>query len=92
MEQFEDTLVRILLLSAVISFLVSQFGKLISFNQKEETKENEHTIPAWIEPAVIFLILILNACVGIWQDLDAEKAIEALDKLQTTHALVLRGG
>lgn len=65
-EQFEDGLVRILLLAAVISFVVSQF----------EDHEDAHAIPPWVEPCVIFTILILNAGVGIWQDLDAEKAIE----------------
>lgn len=35
-----------------------------------------HAVPPWVEPCVIFTILILNAAVGIWQDLDAERAIE----------------
>lgn len=80
-EQFEDILVRLLLISAVISFLISLF-----------TPEEEHGIPAWVEPCVIFAILILNAIVGIWQDYDAERALEALKDLQSLHALVLRGG
>jgi len=47
-------------------------------------------VPAWVEPAVIFTILICNAFVGVWQDLDAEKAISALKELQAPHAFVLR--
>ena len=39
---------------------------------------NENELPSWIEPLVIFTILVLNACVGIYQDYDAEKALEAL--------------
>lgn len=81
-EQFEDNLVRILLLAAVISFVISQF----------EDHEEAHAIPPWVEPCVIFTILILNAVVGIWQDLDAERAIEALKDLQSPHAIVLRDG
>ncbi|CAD8101390.1 unnamed protein product [Paramecium sonneborni] len=79
-EQFEDNLVRILLLAAVISFVISQF----------EDHEESHAVPPWVEPCVIFTILILNAAVGIWQDLDAERAIEALKDLQSPHAIVLR--
>ncbi|KAL4466566.1 hypothetical protein ABPG72_010617 [Tetrahymena utriculariae] len=81
-EQFEDILVRILLLAALISFVISQF----------EDSHEDHAVPAWVEPAVIFTILICNAFVGIWQDLDAEKAISALKELQSPHALVLRDG
>jgi magnesium-transporting ATPase (P-type) len=55
-----------LLLAAVISFVISQF----------EEHDEVHAVPAWVEPCVIFTILILNAFVGIWQDLNAEKAIE----------------
>lgn len=65
-EQFSDNLVRILILAAVISFVISNF----------EDHNEEHGVPPWVEPLVIFTILILNAAVGIWQDLDAEKAIE----------------
>lgn len=79
-EQFEDLLVRLLLLAAVISFVVAQF---------EKTQE-EHAVPSWVEPLVIFSILVLNAVVGIYQDYDAEKALDALKELQSNEALVLR--
>jgi Ca2+-transporting ATPase len=78
-EQFEDLLVRLLLLAAVVSFVISQF----------ETHD-EGGVPGWVEPLVIFTILVLNACVGIYQDYDAEKALDALKELQTEDALVLR--
>jgi hypothetical protein len=55
-----------LLLAAVISFVISQF----------EEHDDIHAVPAWVEPFVIFSILIINAFIGIWQDLNAEKAIE----------------
>lgn len=58
------------MLSAIVSFVVSMFSK------------NEHDdIPAWIEPLVIFVILVLNATVGLWTDYDAEKALEKLKDL-----------
>lgn len=52
--------------------------------------EEEHGIPPWVEPCVIFSILILNAVVGIYQDYDAERALEALKDLQSLGAVVLR--
>jgi len=36
--------------------------------------------------------LILNAVVGIYQDYNAEKALDALKELQSVNALVLRDG
>ena len=69
-EQFEDILVRILLMAAVVSYLVSLFGH-----------EEENALPAWIEPAVIITILVLNGIVGIYQDANAEKALQALKQL-----------
>lgn len=70
-EQFSETLVRILLASAVISYVISCF----------EDQHEEHGVPAWVEPTVIFVILILNATVAIYQDLDAEAAIDKLKDL-----------
>jgi Ca2+-transporting ATPase len=63
-------LVKILLISACVSFVISYLSP-----------RDEHSIPAWIEPLVIFTILVLNAIVGLWQDYDAENALEALSKL-----------
>lgn len=64
-EQFDDLLVRILLLSALVSFLLAYFNS----DQKEEG------LSAYIEPLVILMILVLNACVGVWQESNAEKAL-----------------
>jgi magnesium-transporting ATPase (P-type) len=55
-----------------------------------EKEQGDHTIPGWVEPLVIFSILVLNAVVSIYQDYDAEKAVDALKDLQSLEALVLR--
>mmetsp|Transcript_54036 Transcript_54036/g.126188 ORF Transcript_54036/g.126188 Transcript_54036/m.126188 type:complete len:1039 (+) Transcript_54036:101-3217(+) len=81
-EQFEDTLVRILLASAMISFLLAFFDE----------KSKEEGLKAYVEPFVILTILILNAIIAIWQDSKAEKALDALKKLAPECAFVLRDG
>src|SRR3989338_3603800 len=45
-----------------------------------------------IDGSVILIIVVLNAFFGFWQDFKAEKAIEALEKLTTPQAKVVRDG
>jgi len=80
--QFEDLLVRILLASAMVSFFLAYVDE----------KSAEEGWTAYVEPLVILLILIANAFVGVWQESNAEKALDALKKLQPDHAQVLRDG
>ncbi|KAE8782772.1 calcium-transporting ATPase 4, endoplasmic reticulum-type-like [Hordeum vulgare] len=48
------------------------------------------TLSAFVEPLIIFLILVANAAVGVWQETNNEKALEALREIQSDHAAVLR--
>ncbi|ORM41717.1 putative calcium-transporting ATPase [Babesia sp. Xinjiang] len=81
LSQFDDMLVKILLGAAVISFILTL----------TEVTES-YAITDFVEPLVILLILILNAIVGVWQESNAEQALEALKKLQPTVASCLRNG
>ncbi|THU50052.1 hypothetical protein C4D60_Mb06t16010 [Musa balbisiana] len=83
LEQFNDTLVRILLVAAVVSFVLAWC---------DGDEGGEMGITAFVEPLVIFLILIVNAIVGVWQENNAEKALEALKEIQSEHATVRRDG
>ncbi|CAA6654859.1 unnamed protein product [Spirodela intermedia] len=83
LEQFNDTLVRILLLAAVVSFVLAWY---------DGDEGGEMGITAFVEPLVIFLILIVNAAVGVWQESNAEMALEALKEIQSEHATVRREG
>ena len=81
LEQFDDLLVKILLAAAIISFVLATM------------EEGEHAgIGAFVEPLVIIVILVLNAVVGVWQEHNAENALEALKALQPKVTTVIRNG
>jgi len=46
----------------------------------------------WPKVIVILSIVIINVTLGIWQESKAEKALEALKKMNTFKTTVLRGG
>jgi len=76
-DQFKDVMIIILLAAAGISFAIACM--------EGEPKE-------FFEPALILLIVILNAVMGVVQESKAEKALDALKNLSAPHARVIRNG
>eukprot|EP00850_Spirogloea_muscicola_P005663 SM000026S08912 [mRNA] locus=s26:447090:456715:+ [translate_table: standard] len=78
LKQFDDLLVKILIVAAIVSFLLAFV--------------NGEGFSSFLEPSVILLILVANAAVGVITESNAEKAIEELKAYQADVATVIRHG
>jgi potassium/sodium efflux P-type ATPase len=76
-QQFTDPLV-ILLLAAIAISIVAWWS------------DGANGTP--LEAIVIAAIVVLNAGIGFWQELQAVAAVEALRKMSATHSTVIRDG
>ena len=76
-DQFKDVMILILIAAAIVSFIIACVEK----NPGE-----------FFEPALILLIVILNALMGVMQENKAEKALDALKNMSVPHAKVVRDG
>ena len=77
LDQFKDVMILILIAAAIVSFVVV----CVEGNWGE-----------LFEPALILLIVILNAVMGVYQEGKAEKALDALKNMSAPHARVIRDG
>ena len=91
-EQFDDPLVKILLAAAAVSFVIAYTDTMGAEEEGAPGHTEGEGLTAFVEPAVILLILILNAIVGVWQESNAESALEALKDLQPRTCRVWRNG
>ena len=76
-DQFKDFMIIILIIAAIVSFTIVCVEK----NWGE-----------LFEPALMLLIVILNAIMGVYQEGKAEKALDALRNMSAPHARVIRDG
>ena len=75
--QFKDVMIICLIVAAIVSFVVAARG--------DDAKE-------FLEPALILVIVVLNAVIGVAQESRAEKALDALQNLSAPHTRVIRDG
>lgn len=76
LSQFCDFMILILMVAAVISFFVSYLEGHTDF----------------VDPIIIFAIILLNATLGVIQEAKAERSLEALKKMSAPNAMVYRDG
>lgn len=79
LKQFDDLLVKILIIAAATSFFLALINGETGFSP-------------FLEPAVILMILAANAAVGVITETNAEKALQELKAYQADVATVLRNG
>lgn len=74
--QMNNAMIYVLLIAAVISFVMAII-------EKEDS---------YFEPILILTIVIINGIIGTIQELKADKALEALEKLSAPTTIVRRNG
>lgn len=74
--QFCDFMIIILMIAAIVSFCVSLLEGHADF----------------VDPLIIFSIILVNATLGVFQETKAERSLEALKKMSAPSAMALRDG
>jgi len=77
LEQFKDFMIIVLIIAAVISGVIGVI---------------EEGISGITDTIIILVVVIVNAIIGVFQENKAEKSLEALQKLSSHVAKVMRNG
>ena len=87
-EQFQDRLVQILLVVAIISAIFS-VAEVVTLSG-DAAAPHATVWKSFVEPMVIVAILVLNAAVSVWQSRSASDSLAALEQMQAAMCTVLR--
>ncbi|AKF41134.1 cation transporter [Mycoplasmopsis canis] len=84
--QFKDFMIILLLIAAIFSLSVA-FYETFGTSHKPETKD---IIISFVEPFIILIVIILNSCLGTYQEIKSDQAVKALEKNNQLNAKVIR--
>ncbi len=85
LKSFKEPIVLVLLGAVILSFLSS----LYAFNIQGD---NKHGKEALYEAIAILVLIIINACLGFWQEIKSRKSLDALKEMNNRSTQVLRNG
>jgi len=85
LKNFKEPIV-IVLMGAIVLSLLSAFHDIQVQGNMETGLESLY------EAAAIFILIIINAFLGFWQEISARKSLNALKEMNTRHTTVLRNG
>ncbi|MCF1685775.1 cation-transporting P-type ATPase [Tetragenococcus halophilus] len=85
LKNFKEPIV-IVLMGAIVLSLLSAFHDIQVQGNMETGLESLY------EAAAIFILIIINAFLGFWQEISARKSLNALKEMNSRHTTVLRNG
>ena len=86
--QLKDPMLIILMIAAAVSAATT----VIDFLQLPQPRDIGHLTEGLVEVAIIVVVVLLNAILGVFQESKAEAAIEALQTMTAATCKVLRDG
>ena len=88
LQQLKDPMLIILMIAAVVSAVTT----VVDFLQLPAPRPAGHLTEGLVEVAIIVVVVLLNAILGVIQESKAEAAIEALQTMTAATCKVLRDG
>lgn len=85
LKNFKEPIV-IVLMGAIVLSLLSSFYSI------QVKGDVQHGIESLYEAAAIFILIVINACLGFWQEISARKSLNALKEMNNRQTTVLRNG
>ncbi|MGY6172155.1 cation-translocating P-type ATPase [Candidatus Mycoplasma pogonae] len=83
-----EPMMLLLIIAGAIAFAIALYNQISGHESHSQTD----TIIEFVEPFVIWFIVLLNAFFGTYQEYKAEKNVEALEKMTAPTTTVLREG
>lgn len=85
LKNFKEPIVIVLMGAVVLSLLSAFYSIQIQGDLK-------HGRESLYEAAAVIILIIVNACLGFWQEISARKSLNSLKEMNSRQAMVLRNG